>query len=641
MIGICASLVFCEVDAQQPSYSGLGQESVTTELLARYAPKPLDPEFSQEIEREMQIDSGGRSFVVAPDGKKVFYTWAITGNSQVWRLDGPNTFPIQMTGGEDNTSVAGITYDGRTIFLSRDRKGEENPGLFLQKAEGGKITAIHHKPKVQTYLERVSYDRKNIYYSANEIKNDSRALYRYNLATAKSELIYAADGLWSVASEAWDSKTLLLEKSVTNFHSEFYTYSLATKKLTPVLGHNDDESYEVSFGRTEGEFFVRTNKFGDFYRGYIYQSGKFNPVTPDVSFDVESFWRNRTGTRVYFTINEAGYSTLHVLDAKNLKPIATPKLPVAGELHIDSESFDGRYTAFSVLSETELTTRFVYDWKTRKAERWNRGFAPEMDVSGYTKAQLLNYPAQDGTPIPAFVWASPVCKNKVCPVIVDFHGGPEGQSTPGFYPSIQRYLRNGFHYVRPNVRGSTGYGKKWLNSDNGPKRLNVITDIDDAGRFFKKYFSIDNVAPKLGIVGGSYGGYATLVGMTLFAGTYDVGVSIVGISNLITFLNNTAPYRRPLRIAEYGDPVKDEEALKKLSPIFSIEKIQAPLLILQGVNDPRVPAGEALQIQQTLEKRGQTSELVLFPDSGHGAANRKDRVLFSGYTFQYFKKYLK
>src|SRR5262249_18728035 len=165
-----------------------------------------------------------------------------------------------------------------------------------------------------------------------------------------------------------------------------------------------------------------------------------------------------------------------------------------------------------------------------------------------------------------------------CPVVVYFHGGPEGQATAGFSGFAQLFVEAGFVLVQPNVRGSEGYGKAWLDADNGPKRLAVVTDIEDCARYIRASWGKDGKPPKIGVTGGSYGGYSTLMAMTYFAGAFDAGVQEVGISNLLSFLNNTAPYRRILRISEYGDPVKDRDALIQLSPITHVKKLKAPLL---------------------------------------------------------------
>jgi dipeptidyl aminopeptidase/acylaminoacyl peptidase len=282
-----------------------------------------------------------------------------------------------------------------------------------------------------------------------------------------------------------------------------------------------------------------------------------------------------------------------------------------------------------------------YDWNTRQLVPWRAASTPEIDTKTFARASLETYPARDGTKIPMFVWRPKGCADSLCPVVVEFHGGPEGQSQPGFSPYAQMFVDAGFIFVQPNVRGSTGYGKAWLDADNGPKRMKVITDIEDCGTYVRKAFAKDGRSPKVGVTGGSYGGYATLMAMTYFAGTYDAGVSEVGIANLLTFLENTAPYRRALRASEYGEPTKDREALVKLSSTTYVDRLKAPLLVIQGVNDPRVPVGEALQMHQALTSRGIPTGLILFGDEGHGASKRGNQVLSIGHTIAFFEKHLR
>jgi dipeptidyl aminopeptidase/acylaminoacyl peptidase len=225
-------------------------------------------------------------------------------------------------------------------------------------------------------------------------------------------------------------------------------------------------------------------------------------------------------------------------------------------------------------------------------------------------------------------------------VLVHFHGGPEGQSKPGFSPLWQLFVDAGFIVVDPNVRGSTGYGKAWLDADNGPKRLQVLGDIEDAALYARKAWARNGVAPKVGVFGGSYGGYATLMAMTRFAGAYDAGVSVVGIANLLSFLENTAPYRRQLRVTEYGDPATDREALKQLSATTWVHQLKAPLMIIQGANDPRVPVGEALQMHEAAKARGVPLELMIFADEGHGASSRGNQALEYGHMLRFFQQHL-
>jgi len=301
----------------------------------------------------------------------------------------------------------------------------------------------------------------------------------------------------------------------------------------------------------------------------------------------------------------------------------------------------------------------VLDWSTGKVEAWHTPSTPEIDTTTFARAELEAYSARDGTKIPVLVRrpdpsrcasaGSSEARERPqtgarapapCPVVVSFHGGPESQARPGFSVGAQMFVDAGFVYAEPNVRGSDGYGKTWLHADDGPKRLDVITDIEDAARWARSRFAAAGKEPRVGIFGGSYGGYSVLMGMTMFAGAYDAGVDVVGISDLRTFLRNTAPYRRILRISEYGDPDRDADALAKLSPMTYVDRTKAPLLIMQGASDPRVPAGEAIQIHDALERRGVACSLMIFPDEGHGAQKRENRVLMLGGAIAFFEKHL-
>ena len=240
--------------------------------------------------------------------------------------------------------------------------------------------------------------------------------------------------------------------------------------------------------------------------------------------------------------------------------------------------------------------------------------------------------------IPMWVRRPPGSEGKSLPVVVEFHGGPEYQALPGYNPFAQLIVEQGFIYVEPNVRGSFGYGRKWLEADNRLKRENVITDIEDASIFIREKWGAEKVA----VLGYSYGGLSSLLGMTRFAGAYDVGVSIVGIANFSTFLENTAPYRRKLRIAEYGDPTIQAErgALERLSPINHVDKIKAPMLLIHGVNDPRVPVKEALQFYDELVKKQIPAKLVLQQGEGHGASSHDGQIIEWGHVVSFLREQL-
>lgn len=623
-------------------YQGLGKESVEEQTLKQFAPAPLPPELSRKIQSYLDIRSPGMG-ILSSDKSKLYFSWRVTGNSQVWRLDSPKGFPVQMTGGEDSTGVQSLTPDNKWLVLSRDRNGEENPGLYLQSADGGPLKVIQHKAKVQTLFEFVSADSQWIYYRSNDVKPDSYAIYRYHIPTEKVELVFSDPGYWVVGDHN-EKEKVILTKAITNSASEHYEFDLKTKVLKPLIGVGEKEDYTVRFSALEGQYLVLTPKLGEFRRLYLFDGKKLKPISPEMKWDVAGFAIDRARTHILYEVNEGGYTRVKALDAGTLKPIEFPAFKEADHVYIGSMSRDGKYVMLGIETSKGPRTSFSYSFETKALTQWLFPSAPEVDTKKFVRAALESYTARDGTKISMFVRRPAQCADKKrvapCPVVVHFHGGPEAQSQAGFSVFAQMFVDEGIVFVEPNVRGSEGYGKAWLHSDDGPLRLNVLSDIEDAAIEIKKSEAVSGVVPKVGVMGWSYGGYSTLMAMTKYAGAYDAGVALVGMSNLITFLNNTAPYRRQLRIPEYGDPEKDKEALQKLSAVSYLDQVKAPLLVIQGANDPRVPVGEAIQLHKALESKKIASPLIIFADEWHGTDKRSNKVLELGHAIQFLKNNL-
>jgi dipeptidyl aminopeptidase/acylaminoacyl peptidase len=625
--------------APAASYSGHGAETVPPALVEKYRPRALAPELARRIESLMDVRSPGIGRLT-PDGKAMFFSWTITGIGQIWRVDGPRHFPQQMTGGEDSTQLATITPDGRTLVIQRDRKGEENPGLYLQAVSGGPLEVVQHTRGVQTHFEVVSSDSRFVYFTSNDRKADAYVVYRWDIAKKEKQVAFdKQDGLWHV-SDIRDDGRLLLRRETGSLTAEYYEWDPAKQALTPLLGVGETEEYDARYGAREGELVVLTNKLGEFRRLYDFAGGKLTPIGDDVKYDVDGFDVDRKRARILYTINEGGFTRPHALDAKTLKPIKLPAFPDADHVTFGPTTPDARFTTIGVDDGRRPVQGYVVDWTSGRLEAWHAPSTPEIDTAKFARVSLESYPARDGTKIPTLVRRPERCSPGPCPVVVAFHGGPESQARPGFSVGAQMFVDAGFVFVEPNVRGSDGYGKTWLHADDGPKRLAIITDIEDAATWARTAFAAGGKAPKVGVYGGSYGGYSVLMAMTMFAGAYDAGVDVVGISDLRTFLRNTAPYRRLLRISEYGDPERDAEALSKLSPMTYVDRVKSPLLILQGASDPRVPAGEAIQIHDAIERRGVACDLMIFPDEGHGAQKRENRVLMLGNAIGFLREKL-
>ncbi len=545
-----------------------------------------------------------------------------------------------------------VSPDGKFLIISKDVNGQENPGIFKLDLKTGLSEELYRRPKVQAHYSFITDDSQFIYFTSNEKSADSYSVYKINVKDSTIETIFDGKGPWYIADHKNNGKKLLLVKYNGAQQNEFYDYDSSTKKLNPVIGQGEKEEYNVSYSKKEEEYFVTSNKDTDFKKLYLLSQGKLKSIGPELNYDISDFSIDDNRIRLIYTINRGGYTDIGVLDAKTFKPIPIPKLPMPDNTKVEhiyngKTTRDGKVTMLALGTSKLPRLSFSYDWNSRKLTQWVLPSTPEVNTHDFVASELKNYETRDKIKIPMFVRFPEKCRldkkdRANCPVIIHFHGGPEAQSQPGFSSVAQAFVNEGFIFVDPNVRGSEGYGKAWVNLDNGPLRENVITDIEDASQWIKtNWKNSDGSAPNVGVMGWSYGGYSTLMAMTRFAGAYEAGVALVGMSNLVSFLNNTAPYRRILRISEYGDPEKDKDALMKLSPITYIDRFTAPLMIIQGANDPRVPVGEAIQIQETFTKKKIPSQLIVFADEGHGSSKKENQVLEIGHTIEFFKKHLK
>jgi dipeptidyl aminopeptidase/acylaminoacyl peptidase len=620
-------------------YSGHGAASLTPEQLAKYAPPPLPPELSRRLQAVLDTRWPGRAYV-APDHQRLFFEWNVTGSSQVWRSDGPSRFPVQMTAGEQTTELRGLTPDGRYLVLERDSDGEENPGLYLQPVGGGPLREVQRTAGIQTEFGFASDDSRFLVYTANDLRPDSYAIHRFEIATGHRELLFDQPGNWEIADYRAGGEQILLRKNLGSQISELYDFAPATHKLTPLIGQGEREEYWGLYGAKPGELLVVTNRFGDLRRLYSWKDGRYTPLSPErPAFEIEDLAHDRRWRRISYKTNVGGIFRTRVVDGHTYKELPFPDFPGASSVVARPASDDGRIFRVAVGTTQAPTRNYLYDWETRKLSEWALPSAPEADLEHYSEPKLEAFRARDGTSIPMWIQRPDHCDG-ACPVIVLFHGGPEGRSLPYFAPRLQLFVDAGFTVARPNVRGSEGYGKAWAHADDGAKRLRIITDIQDAANYLRIHEAVGGKAPRMGVVGWSYGGYSALMAMTRFAGTYDAGAALYGQGNLVSFLQNTAPYRRILRVSEYGDPVRDRDVLEQLSPLSYLANVSGPLMLVGGATDPRVPVGEEIQIHDALAARGLDAPLVIFPDEGHGSQKRDNEALEYGYLLQFFERHL-
>lgn len=439
-------------------------------------------------------------------------------------------------------------------------------------------------------------------------------------------------GYWVATDWSPDDSKLIVIQYLSSTKSNSYILDLKTKELMQI---NDDKTEAVflvnGWNKTGDKIYATTNLGTEFNTlvQYDVKTKKIEYITKDIAWDVEEGAMNKSRTKSAFTINENGFSQLYLMDLATNKYEKVSNLPI-GQIY--SFKFHPSREELAMVLNTTETPGDVYslDLITRKTKRWTTSEVGGLNTSLFPKPELINYETYDEIDgkkrsIPAFIYKPQNAKGPL-PVMISIHGGPEGQHTP-YFSSFYAYLANemGITVIAPNVRGSSGYGKTYLKLDNGFNRENSVKDIGKLLEWIEKKPEFDK--DRIAVFGGSYGGYMVLSSMYNFNDKIKCGVDIVGISNFVTFLENTEEYRRDLRRSEYGDErdPKMREYLLSISPTNHVDEFKAPLFVIQGANDPRVPMSEAEQMVKSIRENNGTVWYMLAKDEGHGFRKKENR----------------
>ncbi|MGH8249733.1 MAG: S9 family peptidase [Steroidobacteraceae bacterium] len=460
------------------------------------------------------------------------------------------------------------------------------------------------------------------------------------------ELVFEAPEVgWNAVDWSPDGKSLLLIRFVSVNESYLWTYDLATREKREIEPSKVKAARGGNFSR-DGKGVYMTSDLGSEFRTLRYvdlASGKVTVLSGHVNWDVDEFALSRDGRYLAYVINEDGANRLALMDLALRQDLNSPELPfgVIGGLEFDPAS---KRLGFSLQTPTQPHDVWVYELATRKLERWTRSELGPIDAKRFVAPKLVRYPTFDqidGKPREIPAWVYKPSGQGPHPVLISIHGGPEGQTQPTFNISIQQWaVELGYAVIAPNVRGSTGYGKTYVVLDNGMKREDSVKDIGALLDWIGTQPDLD--AKRVVVIGGSYGGYMTLASMTHYNDRFRGAIDIVGISNFVTFLESTAEYRRDLRRPEYGDErdPKMRAFLEKISPLNSVGKIDKPMLIVQGQNDPRVPVTESDQMVAKIRANGGEVWYLVGLNEGHGFA-RRDNVDYYQWAVALFLEKLK
>ncbi len=443
------------------------------------------------------------------------------------------------------------------------------------------------------------------------------------------------EGFW--VAQAWspDDTRLIVARVVSANETHPFIYELATGKLQPLRETTETVAYSTAEWSHDGRGIYYASDEGTEFQQLRYfdlKTGTHEVLTHDIPWDISQVAVSPDGKWLAFSYNENGIDHFRLLDAATRKDVALPTMPV-GQIFGFDFSPDGKRLAMNWNTPQTPGDVYMLEPESQQLTRWTYSEVGGLDTSEFVIPQLIHYETFDqvtGKPrqIPAFYY-QPQGKGP-WPVVIDIHGGPEGQYRPSFDAEDQFLVRElGIAILAPNVRGSTGYGKSYLKLDDGYLREDSVRDIGKLLDWIATQPELD--AARVAVMGGSYGGYMTLAALTHYNDRLRGGIDIVGISNFVTFLENTESYRRDLRRVEYGDE-RDPEMrafLQRISPTTNAHKIQRPLFIAQGLNDPRVPASEAEQILAAVSKNGGEPWYFLAKDEGHGFRKKSNRDYFS------------
>lgn len=559
--------------------------------------------------------------------------------NQLHQVAAPGADRSQITFYDEPVADAHTLPTGQILF-SKDTGGDEWFQLFLRDADGKTVQLT--EPGTRNGSPAWSKDGSVLVWSRS-VKGSADSDVLMRDAAGAVKVIHKGQGQISPLAVSADGKTVLLGRYFSINESKRWLLDVASGKLTELNPSKAKIAYDGGVFTPDGRSVLMLSDEGaDFARlvQFDLATGAKVSLSGERPWDVEDFTLSDDGRVLAYVVNEDGYSKLVVQDFRTRRALPQPQLP-AGVVSDLAFSPDGARLGFSL--ETPTTTSDAWSWGVTDAqlERWTASELGGLDPQALVSPTLVRFPSFDKRSIPAFVYRPKLAAGQRAPVIIDIHGGPEAQSRPIFSPFHQHTVAElGAAVIVTNVRGSAGYGKTYLNLDNAEKREDSVKDIGALLDWIKTQPDLD--PSRVVVYGQSYGGYMSLAVMTHYSDRLAGGVERYGISNFVSFLQNTETYRRDLRRAEYGDE-RDPKMLKAfeaISPMNNVGKIRKPMLVMQGWNDPRVPKSESDQVVAKLRENGVETWYVQFKDEGHGFQKRANNDRRREVETQFLQKVL-
>ncbi|MGQ0659938.1 S9 family peptidase [Sphingosinicella sp.] len=567
-------------------------------------------------------------------GGAMLITTRFGATNQIHRVAGPLQARTQLTFHDEPVANAQAIPNSSAFIYSRDTGGDEWFQIYSRGLAGGDTRQLT-EPGTRNQSATLSRDGRLLVWSrASRGSADYAILAADPMNPASRRVVWQGIGAVGPADISADNRQALIARGISNRETRLMILDLGSGQVRELAWSAATPArYEEPRFVRGGRAILAITDAGSNVRRLVeidIATGERRPVSPESRWDVEDYDLSDDGRVLAYAFNEDGFSRVVVQDFVTRRALPQPTGLPRGVLTALEFSPDGRRLAIAVTAATTAGDVWTFDLAGRGGiQRWTQSELGDLDPARLAEPELIRFASFDGLSVPAFVYRPRgVAANARTPVIVDIHGGPEAQTRPGWNPGAQYFADTlGATVILPNVRGSDGYGTRYLNLDNAERREDSVRDI---GALLDWIGTQPNLDPRrVAVYGQSYGGYMSLAVMTHYSDRLVGGVERYGISNWISFLQNTEAYRRDNRRAEYGDErVPAMRAVfERISPLNNIRQITRPMLVMQGANDPRVPQSESDQVVRDLRANGVETWYVLFADEGHGFQKKPNNDL--------------
>ncbi|MFQ5670709.1 MAG: S9 family peptidase [Acidobacteriota bacterium] len=589
-------------------------------------------------------DSHG--FAFSPDGRRILVSDDESGVFNARSIDIQSGVSTELTASA-GSAVFAVSYfpgDERVLFTA-DQDGNELDHVYVQEPDGSRRDLTPGE-KLKASFAGWSGDGKHFYLLTNERDGKDFDLYAYAAAGYGRVLLFRNDQGWGIDSISRDARWLALVKNRTSADNDLFLVDLDAASPQPrrITPHQGNVSHSVlTFTPGSRKLYYLTDEHGEFAQAWSYDlsSGEKELVYRD-DWDVVSMGFSPRGTYQVRGVNADARTVVRIVEAATGGPVALPPLP-PGELRSVRFSADDGQVAFFINSDTSPSNLFVVDLAGGGLKQLTHSLNPEIHAGDLVEGRVIRYPSFDDLMIPALLYRPrQATADRKAPALVFVHGGPGGQTTRGYRALIQHLVNHGYAVLGVNNRGSSGYGKTFNHLDDRHHGEGDLQDVVWGRRYLETLDWVDG--GRVGVMGGSYGGYMTVAALAFHPEAFEVGIDVFGVTNWERTLKSIPPWWEAFKESLYdemGDPATDQERHHRISPLFHARKIQRPLLVVQGKNDPRVLKVESDEMVAAVRANGVPVKYIVFPDEGHGFRKRENRIAASEAYLAFLDRYLR